>query len=208
MPLTTGKIALTALDIAEAEGAEALTMRRIASKLRCRPSSLYNHISGREDLIEHMRAIIVEDIDVSSFESRPWDAALIDWAKSYLRAFAMRPNCIRLIATTPITDPTTLRMYDIVVAALVRGGWPEGHAIAVMRTVEAHVLGSALDVVAPDNLLSPDAVSPDFQALRRSLDPDGFAHWSAQAAFELGIHSLIDGLRARVPSSADGSGEG
>ncbi|HEU4808186.1 MAG TPA: TetR/AcrR family transcriptional regulator C-terminal domain-containing protein [Homoserinimonas sp.] len=199
MHLTARSIALAALDLAEAEGAERLTMRSIASRLHRRPSSLYNHISGREDLIEHMRAIIVEDIEVAAFTQEPWDVALGQWAKSYLNAFAMRPNCIRLLATTPITDPATLAMYDVVVTALVQGGWPQEQAIAVMRTVEAHVLGSALDVIAPENLLSPDAVSPDLDSLRRSLDPAHFSSWSAQAAFALGIQALIDGLRARLP---------
>lgn len=198
MKLTARVIALAALELAEAEGAESLTMRTIAARLQRRPSSLYNHITGREDLIEQMRAIIVEDIDVSAFASEAWDVALGRWAKSYLAAFAMRARSIRLLATTPITDPATLRMYDLVVSALVRGGWPQAQAIAVMRTVEAHVLGSALDVVAPENLLSPDAVAPELAALRQSLDPAQFDDWSAQAAFDLGIHALIHGLRARL----------
>jgi AcrR family transcriptional regulator len=200
MKLTARTIAMAALDLAEAEGAEALTMRSIAARLHRRPSSLYNHITGREDLIEHMRAIVVEHIEVNSFATQAWDVALGVWAKSYLTAFAMQPNSIRLLATTPITDPATLRMYDVVVSALVRGGWPGEQAIAVMRTVEAHVLGSALDVVAPENLLSPDAVSPDLPLLRKSLDPARFSSWSAQAAFDLGINALIDGLRSRLPS--------
>ena len=198
MKLTARTIALAALELAEAEGAESLTMRTIAARLQRRPSSLYNHITGREDLIEQMRAIIVEDIDVSAFASDAWDVALGLWAKSYLAAFAMHARSIRLLATTPITDPATLRMYDLVVSALVRGGWPQAQAIAVMRTVEAHVLGSALDVVAPENLLSPDAVSPELASLRRSLDPAQFNDWSAQAAFDLGIHALIHGLRERL----------
>lgn len=203
MHLTARAIALAALDLAEDEGAESLTMRSIASRLHRRPSSLYNHITGRDDLVEHMRAIIVEDIDVSSFSTEPWDVALREWAQSYLASFAMRPNCIRLLATTPITDPATLAMYDVVVTALTKGGWPAEQAIAVMRTVEAHVLGSALDVIAPENLLSPDAVSPDLASLRRSLDPAHFSSWSAQAAFDLGLHALIDGLRTRVPASLE-----
>lgn len=201
MKLTARMIAMAALDLAEVDGADSLTMRSLATRLERRQSSLYNHIKGRDDLIEHMRAIIVEDIDVTAFGTEAWDIALGQWAKSYLAAFVMRPNSIRLLATTPITDPATLRMYDVVVSALTRAGWPEGRAIAVMRTVEAHVLGSALDVVAPQNLLSPDAVSPDLSSLRKSLDPDQFSHWSAQAGFELGIHALIDGLRARLPEA-------
>lgn len=205
MVLTPRAIAVAALDLAEEEGAENLTMRSLASRLHRRPSSLYNHITGREDLIEHMRAIIVEHIEVDGFATQPWDIALVEWAKSYLSAFAMWPSSIRLLATTPITDPATLAMYDVVVSALMTGGWPEEQAIAVMRTVEAHVLGSALDVIAPENLLSPDAVPPDLTSLRRSLDPAHFSSWSAQAAFDLGIHALLDGLRARLPEPTTAS---
>lgn len=182
-------------------------MKRLATKLGRQPSSLYNHIGGRDDLIERMRALIVEDIDTSSFAVSTWDEALRVWAKSYLDAFAARPNCIRLLATTPITDPSTLRMYNTVVAALIGAGWPEGEAVAVMRAVEAYVLGSALDVIAPSTLLAADTVPLELESLRRALAPRHASTASAEAAFALGLRALIDGLRARgslrgVPTSA------
>ncbi|WP_168625679.1 TetR/AcrR family transcriptional regulator C-terminal domain-containing protein [Cryobacterium sp. BB307] len=200
MTLTARKIALAAFQIAEADGIEHLTMKTLAQKLNRRPSSLYNHIDGRDDLIERMRAIVVESIDNSPFDSEPWNRALIAWGKSYLAAFAAHPSCIRLLATTPITDPSTLRMYEVVVGALTRAGWPDGDAVAVMRTVEAHVLGSALDIIAPDNLLSPDAVPSELPTLLRSLDPKYSDRWNAHAAFELGIEALVNGLRSRLPA--------
>ncbi|GAA3866527.1 TetR/AcrR family transcriptional regulator C-terminal domain-containing protein [Leifsonia kafniensis] len=195
MNLTSRQIALAALDLAEKHGSDALTMKRLATKLGRQPSSLYNHIDGREDLIERMRALIVEDIDTSSFAQLPWHEALIVWARSYLAAFAARPNCIRLLATTPITDPSTLRMYDTVVTALIDAGWADGDAVAVMRTVEAHVLGSALDAVAPSTLLAADTVPAELETLRRALAPEYASTSSAAAAFTLGIAALIAGLQ-------------
>jgi AcrR family transcriptional regulator len=188
------QIALAALDLVDTEGSEALTMKRLATRLNRRPSSLYNHIDGRVDLIERMRALIVEDIDVSSFALKDWDDALQDWAYSYLAAFAARPNCIRLLATTPITDPSTLRMYETVVSALCSAGWPDGDAVAVMRTVEAHVMGSALDIVAPESLLTAELVPRELVSLRRSLEPGNVRRSSAKYAFALGIPTLIAGL--------------
>jgi len=195
MALTGRKIVVAALDLAETRGSEALTMRSLAAKLNRRPSSLYNHITSRDDLIERMRALIVEEIDTSSFLAEPWDAALVSWAHSYRAAFASRPNCIRLLATTPVTDPSTLRMYEIVVDALNRGGWPDGEAIAVVRTVEAHVLGSALDLIAPNDLVAPVVIPPELANLRRNLDPAHSAHTTARFAFDLGIDALVRGLR-------------
>ena len=204
MALTSEKIVLAAFGIAEKHGVEALTMRSLAAKLGRRPSSLYNHIDGRVDLIERMRALIVEEIDTASFATKSWDEALIDWAESYLAAFAQRPNCIRLLATTPITDPSVFCMYENVVGALTRAGWRDGDAVAVMRTVEAHVLGSALDLNAPSTLLSFEAVPAQLESLRRSLEPAHLALAGAEPAFALGIRALVAGLRARLGTARGG----
>ena len=201
MSLSRRQIVIAALDLAETQGAERLTMRSLAAKLDRRPSSLYNHISGRDDLIEGMRAFVVEEIDTSIFAVTTWDEAVIVWAESYLAAFAARPSCIRLLATTPITDPSTLRMYDVVVSALGRGGWADGDAVAVMRTIEALVLGSALDAIAPSSLLSLDSIPPELETLRRSLEPAHRDRAGARAAFVLGMGAIVEGLRARLAAS-------
>lgn len=180
-------------------------MRTLAARVDRQVSSLYNHVSGRSELIELIRARIVADIDVSAFaaesESGPewaWDDALESWARSYLRAFAAHPNLIRLLATTEIRDGSTYAMYDVVVAGLRRGGWSEGRTVAVMRTVEAHVLGSALDIVAPEDLITQDSAGQCLPAVRAALDARFAETSSAIAAFDLGLRALIDGLRMQM----------
>jgi AcrR family transcriptional regulator len=186
-----------ALDLIDEEGGDALTMRSIASRVDRQVSSLYNHVGSRAELIELVRARIVASIDTSAFHGRPWDAALEAWARSYLTAFAAHPNVIPLLATTPIRDPSTLEMYETVVAALLAGGWPARDAVAVMRTVEAHVLGSALDIVAPGDLLVQATVPADLAALRSALDPEHADAYGADRAFRLGLAALMLGLRDR-----------
>ena len=209
MRLNQDRLVDAALALVDEEGSEALSMRTLAARVDRQVSSLYNHVSGRADLIELMRARIVADIDVGEFASAssstlevPWDVALAAWARSYLRAFAAHPNLIRLLATTPIGDLSTYRMYDAVVAGLRRGGWPESRTVAVMRTVEAHVLGSALDIIAPDDLIAQDSVDARFSEIRVALDPRFADTSSAAAAFDLGLRALIDGLRLQLEASA------
>lgn len=195
--LTREQLVTAALDLVDREGADALTMRTLAGRVDRQVSSLYNHVGSRADLIEALRARIVADIDTSPFadDSRPWDEALTAWAESYLRSFAAHPHLIALLATTPIRDQSTLAMYDTVVAALVRAGWPVSDAVAVMRTVEAFVLGSGLDIVAPGDLLTSDAVPEELPALRAALDPSFGDATGAARAFRLGFAALMDGLR-------------
>ena len=209
MGMNRRKIAAAALQLVGSEGLEALTMKRLAEAVDRRPASLYNHIAGRQDLIEAMRGILAEDIQADQFQSLEWREAVEAWARDYLRVFAEHPNVIALMATTAISDPATLATYEQVVAGLVRGGWRRGEAVAVMRAVESFVLGSALDIVAPDTLLNRSSLPAGLTELHANLDPQDSGSWSAEAAFELGLGALLDGLAAarerdgvpRVPSA-------
>ncbi|MCF2587494.1 TetR/AcrR family transcriptional regulator C-terminal domain-containing protein [Brevibacterium sp. UCMA 11752] len=205
MRLNRERLVDAALALVDDDGSEALSMRTLAARVDRQVSSLYNHVSGRTELIELMRARIVADIDVAAFASVgtsaraiPWERALEFWARSYLRAFAAHPNLIRLLATTEIRDLSTYEMYDAVIAGLRRGGWPESRIVAVMRTVEAHVLGSALDIIAPSDLIAQDSADVRFSEIRTALDPRFVETSSATAAFELGLNALIDGLRLQL----------
>lgn len=222
MRLNRERLVAAAFDLVDEEGAEALSMRTLAARVDRQVSSLYNHVAGRGELIEAMRARIVEGIDIVQFadadadadggaaggEASSWDVALERWARSYLRAFAAHPNLIRLLATTSIRDRSTYAMYDSIVAGLERGGWPEGQVIAVIRTVEAHVLGSALDIVAPGDMLDQTSVDPHFSHVRSALDPRNATAYGATAAFELGLTALIDGLRLRLEAANTGDRTG
>ncbi|MBP6685339.1 MAG: TetR/AcrR family transcriptional regulator C-terminal domain-containing protein [Leucobacter sp.] len=205
MRLNRRILAHAALDLVEERGSQSLTMRQLADRVQRRPSSLYNHVSGRQAVIEEMRALIVEEIDVSLFETAPWPDALAAWGRSYLASFSAYPNSIPLLATTTITDHSTLRMYESVISALTRGGWAPGDAVAAMRTVEAFVLGSALDRVAPESLLSVESVPADLEALHAGLSGGAAKRGSAEAAFELGFEALIAGLRAKRSDFRDRS---
>lgn len=191
------QIVHAALELVDEHGSDALTMRSLAKRVNRQVSSLYNHVGSRDELIELVRARIVEDIDTSPFAEHPWDVALEAWARSYLTVFAAHPNLIRVLATTPIRDVSTFVIYDDVIGALIDGGWPLHDAVAVMRTVEAHVLGSALDIVAPSDMLDQASVPAELERVHAALDPRYEGSTSAAAAFELGIAALLDGLRAR-----------
>lgn len=205
MRLNRDQLVDAALAIVDEGGDEALSMRSLAARVDRRVSSLYNHVSGRGELIELMRARIVSDIDVGVFacvdgaaEDVPWGRALELWARSYLRAFAEHPNLIRLLATTSIRDLSTYEMYDAVIGGLRRGGWPRGRTVAVMRAVEAYVLGSALDIVAPVDLITQESAGDRLAEIRAALDPQFGESSSAAASFEFGLTTLIEGLEHKL----------
>lgn len=64
--LTRKVIGAAAMEIVEADGASALTMVRLAEKLGVAPSALYNHISGKEQLLVFVQDEVLSRVDTSA----------------------------------------------------------------------------------------------------------------------------------------------
>lgn len=190
--LSQERIFQEALLLIDEEGAEALTLARLARRLGVQAASLYNHVSGRDEIVEGVRELVVAEMDVSVLDGRPWQEALTQWARSYLAAFSAHSNTIKLLATTTIRSPLTLAMYERAVAVLEGAGWRSGQVVAVFTAIESFVLGSALDLAAPSIMIDPAAHGDTVPRLAAALEGDHPER--AREAFELGLAAMIAGL--------------
>ncbi|RMB84931.1 TetR/AcrR family transcriptional regulator [Streptomyces shenzhenensis] len=201
-----------ALDLIDEVGAKGFSIALLARRLQVRPSSLYNHVKGRDDILAGVRELVADPIDAAVFDTLPWDEALVSWARLYRAAFAAHPQTIALLATIPVSGAhRTLRMYESVVAGLERGGWPIASVIPVMVGVESFVLGSALDLMAPPAMFDPGPDSPEvprFAAAVHARDDASAAQRrpAADLAFEVSLTALVDGLRTRLAAEIAAQG--
>ncbi len=188
-----------ALLLVDEEGAEALTVTRLARRLGVRAASLYNHVSGREEIIEGIRDLVVTEMDLEALDAGHWPTALTLWARSYVAAFARHPNTIRLLANTTIRSSLTLEMYERAVSLLEGAGWPKDRVVAVFTAVESFAIGSALDLVAPSVMIDPAGREvPLLSSALAGEHPE-----RAMEAFDLGLSALVAGL---VVLQRDGDG--
>lgn len=191
----------TGLRLLDERGEHGAGIRDIARELGVRPSALYNHISGQEDLVGGIRELVSDRIDVSGFGPLPWDEAVRRWADSYRRAFAAHPPTIALLAVRPLVPGSrTSRMYDAVSEGLIDAGWPRERVLSVIVALECFILGAALDHVAPPDMLHPgeDPAAPSFRAVyeARARELDGAS--PSEAAFRLGLEAMLAGLGAEL----------
>lgn len=202
-------IAVAALELLDEGGEGGFTLSRLADRLRVRPSALYNHIDGKEDIIAGVRELVSDRIDVSAFGEMEWSEAVMVWARSYRKAFSAHPPTIALLATLPLTGAArTIEMYESVARGFRDAGWPENELLSAVVALESFILGSALDAVAPDDMLNPaglESQAPVFAAAyaRRA---DALADRSvAEEAFEVGLAAMVGGLRARLDALSRGT---
>ena len=187
-------IARAAIDILDEEGVDEFTLARVASALGVKTSSLYNHIQSKEDLVDMIREVVTAPIEAPDFASTPWDEALRQWARSYRDAFAKHPNTIGLLATRPIRTPIVLHTYEAIIAGLTRSGWEVRDCVPIITAIESFILGSALDMVAPQVMIDPEHLREQVPLLYEATRPIDSER--ANIAFEMGLKAMISGFAA------------
>ena len=194
-------ILAAALEVLERTGPDDFTMAALAADLGVETPALYHHVGGKKDVLAGMREVISDRIDTSAFGARPWPEAVSHWARSYRAAFAAHPYAIALLATLPVTGAhRTLSMYEAVARGFQDGGWPEQLVVNNIVALENFILGSALDAVAPADMLEPGDFAgevPVFNAALRARDRTNSFAPAADQAFELGLEAIVSGMDAR-----------
>jgi AcrR family transcriptional regulator len=200
--LSRAIIARAALDTVDESGAEGLTMRALAERLGVKAASLYNHVSGKDELLDALSELVNQEIDLTPLEQGDWHAGVGAYARGYRQVFLRHPNTIALLARRRVEADLQLRGYDALLAALARAGLPPADAAEAAAALDYLVLGSALETVAAGFTRPPDGYRPGFPALADSLEAaarrGGGPAGLDERGFELALSLLLDGLRVRV----------
>ncbi|MET9509059.1 TetR/AcrR family transcriptional regulator C-terminal domain-containing protein [Streptomyces flavidovirens] len=189
------RITTTALELVDRQG--EFSVPQIARRLGVQTGSVYHHVEGRDGIVELMRTRVCSAIDTSTLELEPWDAALNAWARSYRAAFAAHPRAIPLLMTSPVRAPKVLGQYERAVRLLLDAGFGTADVMVVISALENLVLGSALDMAAPEMMweLPDETTTP---GLARSLAAAGPRR--THAAFDLALEGFIAHCRTLLPT--------
>ncbi|MEV7676690.1 TetR/AcrR family transcriptional regulator [Streptomyces sp. NPDC000963] len=184
------RIATTALEVVDEQG--EFSVPQIAKRLGVQTASVYHHVDGRDGIVELLRERVAAGIDGGTLDLEPWDAALVAWARSYRAAFAAHPRAIPLLMTSPVRAPKVLAQYEKAVGRLLDAGFALSDVMPVIIALENLVLGSALDLAAPESMweLADETATP---RLARALGavPEG----RANQAFELALAGYLAHVR-------------
>jgi len=195
--LSPALIAEAALALVDDRG--EFTIPDLAKRLKVSPSSLYNHVGSKADIIELMRGQAVATISLpdAATADRSWAAVIREIAVQYRDSYARHPRLIPLLTAYSVRDETTINMYNVLAGQFARAGFSAARVLEAITVLDNYVLGSALDVAAPDDVWDPGdaADAPLREALAAGLGRAG----RADEAFEFGLDLIMAGLeRAAV----------
>ena len=197
--LSRDKIVAEALALIDDEGLAALSTRRLAGRLGVSGPSLYNHFATMDDLVEAVADVVITQVDLSALDDPAvaWHEALRLWARSYREALAAHPNLIQVAVHGPGRRPAALRLADAVFGLLVRVGWPPREATEIGALMRFFVAGAALGSFAGGFSDDPELYGAQYPHLRRAHLLAARSRDIDDAAFELGLDSLLAGLITR-----------
>lgn len=186
-----------ALRLVDAEGLDALSMRRLASELGVAAPSLYHHVVGKAELLDLLVDRVGAGADASWFADRPWDEALLRWGRTYHEALRSHPGVAPLFVRSPGSSAAALRRVDAVHGGLVTGGWSPREATEIAAAVKFLVLGAASGSVAAGFSRDPDRYAGSYPHLADAHRLADHAGTVDHDAVELALTALVDGLRVR-----------
>lgn len=94
--LTADLLAERALAIIDEEGLEALTMRRLAADVGVKAPSLYNHVTGKDQLVDGALRVMRAEFRLPSPAPEDWKHLMVAIFTEYRRVLAAHPNMIPL----------------------------------------------------------------------------------------------------------------
>jgi AcrR family transcriptional regulator len=219
-PLSRDRVLETAMRLADENGIESLTMRKLARELGVEAMSLYNHVASKGDLVDAIVDLVIEEIEFPS-GSDDWRAEIRTCALSaheaYLRHSWACSLAIGPTATRGLRE-TRLRYMEWLLARLRTAGFSADLTYHAYHVLDGYILGFTMWQLghgAAANAVAEGDEDFDLESFLARLIPElrergypniaehGEQHVDPPVAviangFEFGLDMLLDGLeRAR-----------
>lgn len=208
--LNRERVLRAAMELADEGGIESLTMRELGRRLGVEAASLYNHVNGKDDLLDGMADLAAGEIDLPS-DAVDWKDAMRRRAASAREVFSRHPWASSLMDSREHDGPAQLSYADRVLGTLLGAGFPPREAANAFLVLDAYAYGfqrqqSSLSLpegvdtfdVAEEILTTiPSEAYPSLMRIARDFaaNPD-----DDSAVFDFGLGLILEGLERQLES--------
>jgi AcrR family transcriptional regulator len=192
------------MDLADEQGLEALTMRELGRRLGVEAASLYNHVSGKDDVLDGMVEQVVRQIDLPG-DDAGWKEAMRRRAVSARAVFARHRWAAGLIDSRERSGPGSLSYADRVLGTLLRAGFSPRAAGNAFVALDSYIYGyerqrSNMSLGERDDDAEPaqevlEATQGAFPSLALVATAYASEPVDDDAIFDFGLDLILDGLQ-------------
>jgi AcrR family transcriptional regulator len=209
-PLTRERVLKAAVRLADREGIDAVSMRRLGTELGIEAMSLYTHVRGKDDLLDGMVELVIREIPIHR-DDGDWKRSLRTTILGARRVVLRHPWAPRILESRNDPGASGLRYYDAVMGILREGGFSLEMTHHAIHLFGSRLLGFTQDLFDDSPDLEPAAMKQMADALADShpyvsemamgvTHDGGLGGCDDDVEFAFGLELILDGLeRLRDP---------
>jgi AcrR family transcriptional regulator len=206
-PLTRERVIDAALRIMDAEGVEAVTMRRIGRELGVEAMSLYNHVRDKDDILDGISEAVMGRFEIPP-STGDWTQDVRALAREWRRLLGLHPGVMQLLAERhkPLEGMAVYRPMNAALEAIAGARLSPREMAQAFNAFGSYIMG----FVMMEQGLMPGRDHHEHahqheevaEALREAGLPllmtcfEYFAECPTDDQFEFGLELMVDGLRA------------
>jgi AcrR family transcriptional regulator len=211
--LNRDRVLLAAVELADTDGVNNLSMRKLGQRLGVEAMSLYNHVPSKDDLLDGMVDLVFSEIGEPSVDL-DWKDAMRQRAHAVRAALSRHAWAMGLLESRRRPGPATLRHHDAVIGCLRLAGFSVAMAAHAYSLLDSYIFGF---VVNEQSLPfeSPEDVAEVGTSMLQQFPTEAYPYlaefivehamqpgYDYADEFAFGLDLLLDGLeRARGDSN-------
>ena len=207
VPLSRARALSAAVALADAEGLESLTMRKLAQELGVEAMSLYHHVKNKTDILDGMVEMVFAEIELPSY-STDWKSAMLHRGNSLRTVLTRHQWAISIMESRTSPGPATLRHLDAMIGCCRNAGFSIVMAAHAISLIDSYIYGFVLqEVNLPfDNT---DDLEQVVEEILPNLSMDEYPHllelttehvlqpgYDYGNEFDFGLNAVLDSLQS------------
>lgn len=203
-PLSRERVLLAAIRLADANGIDSISMRKLAGELGVKAMSLYNHVANKDELLDGMVEHVALELEIPTARG-DWKLAMRKRAIAAHRVLLRHPWATMLIVSRANVGPAMLRYVDATIGCLRGAGFSVAMADHAWNAIDNHVYGFTLQML--NFPFEPEEYADAARGFLDMLPMEEYPHLHEMSLhvidgrhdglhdFEFGLDLILDGLQ-------------
>src|SRR3990170_3875876 len=142
-PLSRRRVLEEAVRVADCEGLEALTMRKLGAELGVEAMSLYNHVPNKSALLDGMVEVVLGEVEIPA-RNRDWEERIREGYRAFRRLAHEHPNVFPLLVNRPPETMDGVWLVEEFLQTLREAGFGREAALHAFRSLSSYTFWYAM----------------------------------------------------------------
>ena len=198
---TTDQVVEAAIELADEEGIQGLSMPQLAKRLQIGTMTLYGYVGSKQELLDKMAETILENVGLPT--SDDWRESLHQFFSEFRTTALTHPALAGLLGSGRITSPRAADALEIILEEMTEAGAPIEEAVRTFYSALTYTIGFVIWEIPRAHLQGEEDYAEQWASSLAQLDPSEYPALTGPAAevaptvassqqFEWGLDKIIN----------------